>query len=235
MKNPNLFLAAALSFAALCASVQTANSQTTPRWLRQNAISPDGSTVAFVYQGDIFTVSASGGEAVQITSNPAHDTEPLWSPDGQYIVFASFREGSKDIWAVPAKGGTPWRLTDFGGRENPLTVSPDGKVYFGASIQEDPVSAVFPGDLKLYCIGLDEALEAAKAEWEKGVAVPDPRQSDDYKALQNAFDAYKVMQQARMSKDYEAVKPKFFETVYSMVDRGHSMRVPVDLNSTFLK
>ena len=135
MKNRILIFAAALSLGMLCASVQTAGSQTSPRWLRQNAISPDGGTVAFVYQGDIFTVSASGGEAVQLTTNPAHDTEPLWSPDGEYIVFASFREGSKDIWAIPAKGGTPCRLTDFGGRETPLAVAPDGKVYFSANIQ----------------------------------------------------------------------------------------------------
>ena len=65
----------------------------TPRWLRQNAISPDGKTIAFVYQGDIFLVSAAGGQARQLTTNPAHDTEPLWSPDGKTVVFASWREG----------------------------------------------------------------------------------------------------------------------------------------------
>ena len=53
------------------------------------------------------------------------------------------------------------------------------------------------------------ALDNAKAEWEKGVKVPDPKESDDYKA----------MQAARGSKDYEGVKAKFFETVYGMVDR----------------
>lgn len=63
------------------------------------------------------------------------------------------------------------------------------------------------------------ALENAKAEWEKGVKVPDPKESDDYKALQGQFDAYKAMQAARGSKEYEGVKPKFFETVYGMVDR----------------
>ncbi len=158
MKRTILFLAAFV-FAAVCMNAQT----TTPRWLRQNAVSPDGGTVAFVYQGDIFTVPSSGGEAVQITSNPAHDTEPLWSPDGRYIVFASFREGGKDIWAVPAEGGTPCRLTDFGGAETPLAVAPDGSVYFSAVIQEDAVSAAFPGGGKLYRLGLGAALEAARA------------------------------------------------------------------------
>ena len=63
------------------------------------------------------------------------------------------------------------------------------------------------------------ALDNAKAEWEKGVKVPDPKESDDYKALMGEFTSYKAMQAARSSKEYEGVKPKFFETVYGMVDR----------------
>lgn len=63
------------------------------------------------------------------------------------------------------------------------------------------------------------ALDNAKAEWEKGVKVPDPKESDDYKALQGEFNAYKTMQAARASEDYKGVKSKFFETVYGMVDR----------------
>ena len=63
------------------------------------------------------------------------------------------------------------------------------------------------------------ALDNAKAEWEKGIKVPDPRESDAYKQLQGEFDSYKAMQQARTSEDYKGVKGKFFETVYGMVDR----------------
>lgn len=144
----------------------------TPRWLRQNAISPDANRIVFVYQGDLFTVPATGGQATQLTSNPAHDTEPVWTPDGKLVVFASFREGSKDIWAIPAEGGTPCRLTDFGGRETPLTVAPDGTLYFSANIQEDLSSSVFPGDGKLYSLNLAEAIKAAK----EGKRLPAPKQ-----------------------------------------------------------
>ena len=63
------------------------------------------------------------------------------------------------------------------------------------------------------------ALDNAKAEWEKGVKAPDPRESDAYKQLQGEFNDYKTMQQARTSEDYKGVKGKFFETVYGMVDR----------------
>ena len=121
------------ALAAILCAVAVANE--TPRWLRQNSISPDGSKVAFVYQGDIWMVPAAGGEAVQLTTNPAHDTEPLWSPDGQYVIFASYREGSKDIWAVSIKGGAPKRLTDYGGAQTPFAVSADGKIFFGAFYQ----------------------------------------------------------------------------------------------------
>ena len=56
-------------FAAIAALVCTlAIANETPRWLRQNAISPDGSTVAFVYQGDVWAVPAAGGEAIRLTS-----------------------------------------------------------------------------------------------------------------------------------------------------------------------
>ena len=64
------------------------------------------------------------------------------------------------------------------------------------------------------------ALDNAKTEWEKGIKTPDPKESDAYKQLEGQFTAYKQMQQARGSKVYEGVKPKFFETVYGMVDRG---------------
>lgn len=70
----------------------------------------------------------------------------------------------------------------------------------------------------------EAALEQARAEWEKGLTTPDPKESDDYKTLQNEFNDYKAMQATRTSKDYEGVKPKFFETVYGMVDRAEGAK-----------
>jgi len=70
----------------------------------------------------------------------------------------------------------------------------------------------------------EAAVEAAKADWEKGQTAPDPKESDEYKALLGDFDAYKAMQAARTSKDFEGVKPKFFETVYGLVDRAEGAK-----------
>ena len=82
---------AAVLFAAagICLSLGAQNS---PSWIRSASISPDGKTIAFAWQGDIWTVPVGGGLASQITTNPAHETDPMWTPDGSRIVFSSTRE-----------------------------------------------------------------------------------------------------------------------------------------------
>ena len=70
-----------LSAFALCFA-GTIAAQEAPLWMRYCALSPDGTTIAFTYKGDIYTVPSTGGRATQITTNPAFDTTPVWSPDG---------------------------------------------------------------------------------------------------------------------------------------------------------
>lgn len=103
-------------------------------WMRYPAISPDGSQIAFSFKGDIFTVPATGGKAQQITTNPAHDTKPVWSPDGKQLAFASDRMGSMDIYVVDKDGGIPTRLTTHSGNETPITFKDNRHVLFQANI-----------------------------------------------------------------------------------------------------
>ena len=87
------------------ASVPLALSASTPLWMRDIKISPDGNTIAFTYKGDIWTVPAAGGKATRITTADSYETSPVWSPDGKKIAFASDRHGSLDIFIWDVNGG----------------------------------------------------------------------------------------------------------------------------------
>ncbi|MBR4809141.1 MAG: PD40 domain-containing protein [Bacteroidales bacterium] len=127
--------------------------QETPLWLRKSAVSPDGSKVAFSYKGDLFVVGIEGGKAVQITSNPAYDSDPVWTPDGKNLYFSSYREGGKDIWYTSAEGGAPTRITNLPGSETPKAVLPDGRIAFTANLQDDVSYSGFPGDPQVWTAG----------------------------------------------------------------------------------
>ena len=115
-----------------------------PLWMRFPAISPDGQTIAFSYKGDIFAVSASGGQARQLTTNAAYDAYPIWSPDGSQIVFASDREGSMDVYIMSCKGGTPTRLTTHSGNELPVAFLDNQQVLFKSSQMPTAQASILP-------------------------------------------------------------------------------------------
>ncbi len=126
-----------------------------PLWMRNVRISPDGNDIAFTYQGDIFTVPSTGGEARRLTTSTAYDTSPIWSPDGSKILFASDRHGNMDLFIMDADGGEPTRLTFNSASETPEAFSPDGsRVYYSAAIQAPTKSVLFPSSrlTQLYSI-----------------------------------------------------------------------------------
>ena len=134
-----------LGIAAVCLAGFTF-AQDAPLWMRHSVISPDGTTIAFTYKGDIYTVPVAGGRAMQITTNPAYDTAPVWSPDSKRIAFASDRMGSLDVYIVAKDGGEPRRLTTHSGSETPLAFTDAGHVLFSAGIMPSAEDVVFPSN-----------------------------------------------------------------------------------------
>ena len=114
-----------------------------PLWLRFCSIAPDGQTIAFSYKGDIFSVPVNGGTAKQLTTNPAYDAYPVWSPDGQKIAFASTREGSMDIYLMDKNGGVPKRLTTNSGSEIPMAFTDNDHILFSSAIMPTAKSIFF--------------------------------------------------------------------------------------------
>ena len=125
---------------------------------RYPALSPDGETVVFSFQGDLWSVSSDGGQARRLTAHEAYDAFPVFSPDGSTLAFASNRYGDEDIFLMPTEGGAPTRLTFASSTDRPGAFSPDGQtLYFasrrlfdfpmGAQIQQIPVSGGTPSRL----------------------------------------------------------------------------------------
>jgi Tol biopolymer transport system component len=95
--------------------------------------SPSGTRIVYQAGHDIWTISAEGGEPVQVTQHETMDHQPVWSPDGRLLYFVSNRGGSSNLWRIPIDEqtgrvlGQPEPVTSGGGtpREHP-SISADG-------------------------------------------------------------------------------------------------------------
>jgi gamma-glutamyltranspeptidase/glutathione hydrolase len=100
---------------------------------RNPAFARDG-RLAVSVAGDIWVVSKSGAWQ-RVTSGPAWDREPAWTPDGAAIVFSSDRSGKFDLWRVDMRGDqgaepAPERLTSSSLPDAEPTVLRDGRIVF---------------------------------------------------------------------------------------------------------
>jgi Tol biopolymer transport system component/tRNA A-37 threonylcarbamoyl transferase component Bud32 len=105
------------------------------------AISPDGTMFACAADRedngnmDIWLQQLAGGPPLRLTTHPAADDFPTFSPDGSRIVFQSKRDGG-GIYEIATLGGQPRRLLDYGLRPR---YSPDGTwiafITFPASLE----------------------------------------------------------------------------------------------------
>jgi tricorn protease len=102
-----VFVSAILSVIAglsFCASASAA-----PLLLRNPSLAQD--RIAFLYGGDIWTVSRQGGEARRLTSIGAVGAGPYFSPDGTQVAYSARERGNFDVYVVSSDGGVPRRLT----------------------------------------------------------------------------------------------------------------------------
>ncbi|MBN1592346.1 MAG: PD40 domain-containing protein [Candidatus Coatesbacteria bacterium] len=91
------------------------------------ALSPDGNTLAFKrgrahwwrkgyrgsVNGDIWVKSMGGPSATRLTDFDGKDTDPMWSPDGEYLYFLSDRDGATNVWRMPSSGGDATQITNL--------------------------------------------------------------------------------------------------------------------------
>ncbi len=123
--------------AGLFLCTQAMIAQEEARLLRFPAIHQD--QVVFTYAGDLYTVSAAGGTARQLTTHNGFELFARFSPDGKTIAFTGQYDGNSEVFTIPSEGGEPTRITttatlgrdDVGDRMGPnnlvMSWTPDGK------------------------------------------------------------------------------------------------------------
>ena len=79
-------------------------------WLSLD-VAPDGQRLVFELLGDLYTLPLTGGQATRITSGPAFDSQPRFSPDGKWIAFLTDRDGADNLWIAKADGSEPKKLS----------------------------------------------------------------------------------------------------------------------------
>ena len=121
--------------------------------------SPDGRFIAYASDRsgnfDIWVQPVDGGDAVQITKEPAQDVQPAWSPDGDSIAFRSERSGG-GIFVMPALGGHARQLSTFGSHPSWLGRS---EILF---LIGNPEGAGIPGQLFVVPVNGDAPREVLK-------------------------------------------------------------------------
>jgi Tol biopolymer transport system component len=89
-------------------------------------LSPDGQQIAFAAVGDLYVMPV-GGRPVNLTNDPALDTDPAWSPDGRQLAYASDKDSAHvQLWIRDLSSGHSRQVTHLPTPSQGATWSPDG-------------------------------------------------------------------------------------------------------------
>ena len=118
-------------------------------WLSLD-VSPRGDEIVFDLLGDLYLVPLAGGQAKRLTGGNAWDMQPRFSPDGEWIAFASDRAGGDNIWIIRRDGSGARQVTkeDFRLVNSPAW-TPDGE-YIAARKHFTSQRSLGAGEIWLY-------------------------------------------------------------------------------------
>jgi tricorn protease len=94
-------------------------------------LTPDGKTVIFSYEGDLWKTDLNNSVAVRLTAMQGEETSPRVSPDGKWLAFSSNQFGNNDVYVMPLAGGEIKQLTYHEANDQVDSWSWDSKsIYF---------------------------------------------------------------------------------------------------------
>ncbi len=93
--------------------------------------------IVFAHEFDIYVMHADGSERTRLTTDPAEDFDPTWSPDGTTIEFRSHRDGNEEVYIMNADGTAQTNLTRNPTGDYSPAWSPDGTQIAFASDRQN--------------------------------------------------------------------------------------------------
>ena len=118
----------------LCFAAILSFSQNNTYFLSNPTLTPDGQTVIFAYEGDLWKANVNDGNATRLTAMQGYETSPRVSPDGKWIAFTGRQYGNGDIYIMPVNGGDVKQITYHSGNDEVTSWSWDSRsIYFNSN------------------------------------------------------------------------------------------------------
>jgi tricorn protease len=100
-------------------------------FLSQPCLTPDGETVIFSFEGDLWKADISSGQAFRLTAMQGYETNARVSPDGKWLAFTGRQYGNADVFVMPLNGGAIKQITFHSANDDVDSWSWDNKsIYF---------------------------------------------------------------------------------------------------------
>ncbi len=125
-----LFFISMACIACLAAGAQAGETY----FLSYPCLSPDGQTVVFSFEGDLWKASIATGQATRLTAMQGYETHAKISPDGKWVAFTGRQVGNADVYVMPLEGGDIKQLTFHSSTDEVSNWSWDNDhIYFTSS------------------------------------------------------------------------------------------------------
>ena len=146
---------------------------------------------------DIWTIPAAGGDAVRVTNDMAVDWNPVWSPEGSFLYYASTRGGSMNLWRIAVDErtgkprGTPEPVTTPAPFATHISFAGDGRrIAYTSMLQTQNIQRVALNPATGTLAGPREWVTRGSRLWSSPDPSPDGTLIAVYPRLQQQEDIY---------------------------------------------
>lgn len=123
-----------LLLAILCSTAKLFAQKSSVYFLSNPCLTPDGQTVIFSFEGDLWKASVKDGQASRLTAMQGYETSPRVSPDGKWLAFTGRQFGNADVFVMPLDGGEITQITYHSANDDVTSWSWDSRsVYFNSN------------------------------------------------------------------------------------------------------